>query len=253
MSPSVDRDRLVAHLDDLLDPDRMEDGTPNGLQVEGREEIRTVAAGVTASRGVIRQAVKQEADALLVHHGVFWAHMGAPRLSGWLGERVRLLMESRLNLLVYHLPLDLHPGLGNNVRLLESLGLKTKGRFGEMELGFYGDYKKPLAVKEVIERLEQGVGGKVVHLEGGPKEVRRVGVVTGAGQKFLEDAISAGCDLFVTGEASEFVTHVARESGIHYAWAGHHATERFGVQALCAHLEKEFGVDTVFLDEENPV
>jgi dinuclear metal center YbgI/SA1388 family protein len=231
----------------------MDDHGPNGLQVEGRDEIRSIAAGVTASKRVIQEAIRLEADALIVHHGIFWEHMGAPRLKGWLGDRVRLLMESRMNLIVQHLPLDLHPELGNNARLLKALGLEVHGRFGERDIGFFGDYERPVPTKQVMQGLEAALQAKVVLIDGGKSEIERVGVVTGAGQRYLEDAIAAECDLFITGEASEFVTHIARETRTHYAWAGHHATERFGVKALCSHLEEKFGVDTSFIDEENPV
>lgn len=231
----------------------MEDYGPNGLQVEGKNEIRKITGGVTASRAVIRQAIEQDADALLVHHGLFWAHMGPPRLTGWLGERVRLLIQNDVNLIVYHLPLDVHPELGNNARLLAALGLKPKGRFGQDDIGFVADCAKKATAQQVVKDLERIVGGRVIHIPGGDADVTKVGVVTGAGQRYLEDAIDAGCDMFITGEASEFVTHVAREAGIHYVWAGHHATERFGVQALFGHLETKFGVETVFADEENPV
>ncbi len=243
----------MVHLDALLDPERMEDHGPNGLQVEGRQTIRTVAAGVTASLGVIQEAVRREADALLVHHGLFWQHMGPPRLKGWLGKRVRLLMESRMNLIVYHLPLDLHPELGNNARLLAALGLKTTGRFAERDIGFTGEYQEAVPTEQVLDTLRQKLNARVLHVGDGPETIQRVGVVTGAGQRYLEDAVEAGCDLFITGEASEFVTHVARETGIHYAWAGHHATERLGVQAVCEHLEKKYKLETFFIDEENPV
>lgn len=231
----------------------MEDYGPNGLQVEGKAEIKRVVGGVTASRAVIQQAIEQKADALLVHHGLFWAHMGPPRLTGWLGERVRLLIENEVNLIVYHLPLDVHPKLGNNVRLLDSLGLKARSRFGKDDIGYTGDYPKAVAAERVVQDLQDSLGTRVIHIPGGDTDVKRVGVVTGAGQRYLEDAIEAGCDMFITGEASEFVTHVAREAGIHYVWAGHHATERSGVQALFGHLEEKFAVETFFADEENPV
>ncbi len=243
----------MAHLDALVDPDKMEDYGPNGLQVEGREAIKRIAGGVTASRAVIKQAIEAKADALLVHHGLFWAHMGPPRLTGWLGERVRLLIKNDVNLIVYHLPLDVHPELGNNARLLDSLGLKTQGRFGKDDIGAIGESSEAVPAERVVQDLQGLLGTRVIHIPGGDTNVKRIGVVTGAGQRYLEEAIDAGCDLFITGEASEFVTHVAREAGIHYVWAGHHATERSGVQALFGHLEDKFAVETLFADEENPV
>lgn len=251
---------LVAGLDAFLDPEGMDDHGPNGVQVEGRPDVETVVTAVTASRNAIEAAVERKADLLLVHHGIFWKHMWPHRLSGWLGDRVRLLMGSGTSLVQYHLPLDAHPVIGNNVRLLAALGLEPGGRFGDMDLGYWADLKTPEEAAVFSDRVATAIGGPgpkgasgVHHLAAESPTIRRVGVVTGAGQRFFEDAIAAGCDAYITGEASEFVTHVARETGTHYYWAGHHATERLGIQALGDHLVEHYGLDVTFVDDPNPV
>lgn len=249
----VDLYQLVGDLDALLDPERMEDYGPNGVQVEGRADIEKVVSAVTASQNVIDHAVEMGADALLVHHGIFWNRGTAPTLTGWLGRRVRTLIKNDISLIAYHLPLDAHEGLGNNRRLLEGLGLEPAARFGKGDLGMLAHCAPDASAKELVRRLSSHVGQAPVHIAGGTDAVRTVGVVSGAGQRYFEEAIDAGCDLFITGEASEFVTHVARESGVHYVWAGHHATEKGGVQALGAHLEKTYGIDVSFFDDPNPV
>lgn len=249
----VDLHRLVADLDALLDPDRMEDHGPNGIQVEGRSDVKKLVTAVTASQNVIDHAVASGADALLVHHGVFWNRSIAPTLTGWLGRRVRALVKNDVSLIAYHLPLDAHDEFGNNVRLLDALGLTTHDRFGRDGLGTIGRFREARSAHDVVRLLGAKIGQEPVHLEGKGGPVQTVGVVTGAGQRYFEEAIDAGCDLFVTGEASEFVTHLARETGVHYVWAGHHATEKGGVQALGTHLEKAYGLGVSFFDDPNPV
>lgn len=247
----MDLHGLVRDLDALLDPDRMEDYGPNGLQVEGRQDVERVVTAVTASQNAIDHAVEVGADALLVHHGIFWG--SAVPLVGWMGRRVRALIQNDVSLIAYHLPLDAHARLGNNVLLLDALGLTTERRFGKGDLGTIGRFERDTPASDVVATLARWSGQAPVHIRGRDDTVRTVGVVTGAGQRYFEDAIDAGCDLFVTGEASEFVTHVARETGVHYVWGGHHATEKGGVQALGDHIAKTYGLHVSFFDDPNPV
>lgn len=249
----MDLHRLVADLDGHLDPQRMDDHGPNGLQVEGKREVERLVTAVTASQNAIDAAVAADADALLVHHGLFWGGPGGTRLTGWLGRRVRTLIENDVSLIAYHLPLDAHPELGNNTQLLRGLGLDPVGRFGPGGLGAYGHLEEVSSAAGIVARLAGTLGQTPRHLEGGAQGVRTIGVVSGAGQRYFEEAIRVGCDLYITGEASEFVTHIARETGTHYVWAGHHATEKCGVQALGDHLAKTHGLEVTFVDDPNPV
>ncbi|MBW3582697.1 MAG: Nif3-like dinuclear metal center hexameric protein [Euryarchaeota archaeon] len=255
----MELEAMVASLDAYLDPDTMDDYGPNGLQVEGRGEVGKIVTGVTASRNLIEAAIAEKADAVLVHHGLFWKGAWPHRLTGWMGARVRLLVKNDISLIGYHLPLDVHPELGNNVSLLESLGLFPKGRFGDGDIGMWAEFDEPLDAPALSERLEDILGGadanagRALHHIAGGGPVRRIGVVSGAGQRYLEAAVAAGCDAYLTGEASEMVTHVARETGTHYYWAGHHATERMGIQRLGEWIAKKHGLDVEYVDDPNPV
>lgn len=249
----MERDTLLTHLQELLDPDGVADYGPNGLQVEGAPEVDRIVTGVTASRNLIEAAIAKKADTILVHHGLFWKSDTPPPLTGWLGDRVRLLMRHDINLIAYHLPLDAHAELGNNRMILDGLGLGAATRFGANDLGMMARLDAPEPAADLVERLRQHLETDVIHLDGGPDAVRTIGVVTGAGQRYFEAAIAAGCDAFITGEASEFVTHVAREAGVHYLWAGHHATEKGGVRALGEHLARRFPLEVTFVDDANPV
>lgn len=255
---------LVSHLDNLLDSERMPDYGPNGLQVEGRREVANLVTGVTASQNLIDAAVKADADALLVHHGLFWEGAWPHRVTGWMAKRMKALIKHDISLIAYHLPLDKHPELGNNARILHGLGLRKEGRFGADDLGFMGSYEEgPVALdifkaraRELFGTADTNAGRGPMLVRGGedaPEKVRKVGVVSGAGHGWLEAAADAGCDLFISGEANEATTHLARELGIHFLWAGHHATERLGVQAVGGHLRDTLGLDVRFVDDPNPV
>ncbi|HEX6018795.1 MAG TPA: Nif3-like dinuclear metal center hexameric protein [Burkholderiaceae bacterium] len=247
----VSRDELQSHLAQLLDVARFRDYGPNGLQVEGRPEVRSLVSGVTASLGLIEQAAAHGADALLVHHGLFWRGQDG-RITGWLRARVALLLAKGINLFAYHLPLDGHPEFGNNAQFGARLGLRADARFGEQELGFAGDSGAlgslaalTAAAERVCERAPTVVAG-----DGRP--LRRIGWCTGGAQGAFEAAIAAGVDAYVTGEISEPQAHIARETGVAFVACGHHATERFGAPALAAHVASRFGLAHCFIDLPNP-
>jgi dinuclear metal center YbgI/SA1388 family protein len=248
----VERQALAAFLDGLLESSRFDDYCPNGLQVEGKARIRRLVTGVTASLALVRAAVRARADAVLVHHGYFWRGED-PRLIGPRRERIALLLAHGVSLFAYHLPLDAHPVLGNNAQLASVLGWRVDGQFGSYGLGCWHDLDEAASPKALAARLRRRLGGRPLAL-GRPRErIARVGWCTGAAQDMLEEAIAAGCDAFVSGEVSERTTHLARESGVLYLAAGHHATERFGVQALGERVAAEFGVEHRFIDDPNPV
>jgi len=248
----VERRDLVAFADGLLEAQRFQDYCPNGLQVEGRSRIRLLVSGVTASAALIRAAREAGADALLVHHGYFWKGED-PRLLGTRRERIRLLIEADLNLVAYHLPLDVHPELGNNAQVARVLGWRVDGRFGSEGLGCWCDLPAPITPAALAARLRRRLGAKPVAVGAPSRPLRRVAWCTGAAQDLLEEAIDAGADAFFSGEISERTTHLAREAGVLYLAAGHHATERFGVQALGARLAEHFGIEHRFIDDPNPV
>lgn len=244
---------LTRYLDDLLDVAKIRDYCPNGLQVEGRADVQSLVTGVTASDALIDAAIASGADAILVHHGYFWKGEPTP-ITGFKGRRIRKLIKADINLLAYHLPLDLHPQLGNNAQLGLQMGWIAEGVFGDDGLGVFG---RPGGEQSHVDALAQrltDVLGRAPLVIGDPgQRVQRIGWCTGAAQGFLAAAIEAGCDAFVSGEISEPTVHLAREAGVAYLSAGHHATERYGVQALGAHLAEAHGLSHQFIDIDNPV
>jgi dinuclear metal center YbgI/SA1388 family protein len=252
---SVRRPDLVAYLDRYLDSDAGRDYGPNGLQVQGREEIRKLATGVSAGRELFERAAAAGADAVLVHHGIFW-DFTSPLLVGFHYERVAALLRHDLSLLAYHLPLDRHPEVGNNALACRALGLERLEPFGIHEglpVGFRGRFPAPVPVAELTGRCARVFGQQPLAFTGGPPTVVSLGMVSGGAQRELYQAIAAGLDAYVTGEASEWVMNVAREAGIHYLACGHYATERLGVRALGEHLAEKFGIEVEFIDLPNPV
>lgn len=243
---------LQTHLDELLEVARFRDYSPNGLQVEGRPEVRKVVCGVTASQALLDVAVAANADAIVVHHGYFWRGEDG-RISGIRKRRLASLLVHDISLLAYHLPLDAHPELGNNAQLARLLGWRGEGRFGEQDLGWIGRPEHPASAGHIARSLAARLGREPLLVGAAEREVRRVAWCTGAAQGYFEQAIEAGADLYVSGEISEPTVHLARESGVPYIAAGHHATERYGIHALAAHLAERFGLDARFADVDNPV
>ncbi|TVT47747.1 MAG: Nif3-like dinuclear metal center hexameric protein [Denitromonas halophila] len=243
---------LQRYLDVLLNVAAMKDYCPNGLQVEGRAEVARVVCGVTASQALLDAAVERQADAVLVHHGYFWRGEDA-RVVGLRKRRLGTLLRHDISLLAYHLPLDVHPELGNNAQLARRMGWMVTGSFGEQSLGLIGDVPVAQPARALAAQLGATLGREAQWVGDGDRVVRRVAWCTGAAQSFLESAVAAGCDAFVSGEISEPTVHLARESGVPYIAAGHHATERYGIQALGEHLAEQFGLDCPFVDIDNPV
>lgn len=246
------RDELAAYLDALLEPARFRDYCPNGLQVEGRAEVRRVVCGVTASQALIEAAVARGADALLVHHGWFWKGEDG-RVTGFRKRRLQTLLAHDINLYAYHLPLDAHAELGNNAQLAARLGWSVTGRFAEQDIGFIGVPPEPTFAEEIAARVGATLGRVPLLVGDGRRPVKRVAWCSGGAQGYFEQAILAGADLFLSGEISEQAVHLARESGVPYLAAGHHATERYGVMALGAHLKERFGLDCEYIEVDNPV
>lgn len=246
------RDELVTYLDGVLEPARFHDYCPNGLQVEGRPEVRHIVCGVTASRALIEAAIERGADALLVHHGWFWKGEDG-RVTGFRKRRLQALLAHDINLFAYHLPLDAHPELGNNAQLAARFGWTIERRFGEHELGCLAVLPAPTFAGAVAQAAEQVLGRTPLLIGDAQQPVRRIAWCSGGAQDWFEAAIDAGADLFMSGEISEQTTHLARESGVPYLAAGHHATERYGVMALGAHLAETCGLCCDYVEIDNPV
>ncbi len=250
------RDDLIRFLDEYLDVPAVagKDYCPNGLQVEGAAEVRHIVCGVTACHALIAGAAERNADTVLVHHGILWG--GAmPTITRSFKARVKALFDSDLNLLAYHLPLDRHPEVGNAVTVARRLGLTALEPFGEhrgLHVGIRGRFEAPLAIDGLARRVAESLSADGIVFPFGEGLVSTVGIVTGAADKELPQALTAGLDCFLTGEISEYVMHFAREESLHFIAAGHHNTERYGVQALAAEIERRFGVTWEFLDVPNP-
>ena len=246
----TDRAALERRLNELLEPARFKDYGPNGLQVEGREAVGHLVCGVTASLALIDAAIAAKADAILVHHGLFWRGQDG-RITGWMKQRLARLIQHDINLFAYHLPLDAHPLLGNNAQLGAQFGWTADRRFGEQDLGFSAAIE-PTSLDVLNGRLEQVLTRKVTAVPGDGRPLRRVAWCTGGAQGYFEPAIAAGADVFVTGEISEPQAHYARETGVAFIAAGHHATERYGVQGVGAQVAQDLGLSWQFIDVDNP-
>ena len=245
---------LARHCDDLLEVDRFRDYCPNGLQVQGKDQIETIVSGVTACQALIDDAIEHQADAILVHHGYFWKGEDV-RIVGMKRRRIQALLNSGTSLLAYHLPLDAHPVLGNNAQLALKLGLSVEGQFGREQpaIGLYGSLASPMPVTDFLAVIREQLEREPLHIPGDLKQVHKIAWCTGSAQSYIEEAVELGVDLFLSGEISEQTTHIARETGTHYVAAGHHATERYGVQALGEHLAGHFGINHIYIDIDNPV
>jgi len=248
------RQDLLQAFDTLLAPERFKDYGPNGLQVEGRETVRKLVSGVTASRALIEAAVQRGADAVFVHHGLFWRGQDG-RVTGWMKQRLALLLAHDINLFAYHLPLDAHPDLGNNAQFGRQLGLQADARFGEQDLGFLGarsDGQDFADSEALAAHVRRALGREVTCVAGRPGPLRRIAWCTGGAQSYFEAAIAAGADAFLTGEISEPQAHYARECGVTFLACGHHASERYGAPAVAAHVAQQLGIAHEFVDVDNP-
>jgi len=246
------RQQLVEYLDGLLQPTRFRDYCPNGLQVEGRAEVVHVVAGVTASQALLDVAVARGADAVLVHHGYFWKGEDG-RVTGIRRQRLKTLLANDINLLAYHLPLDAHPELGNNAQLASRFGWLPDGRFGEQDIAWLGTVEALTTAGQLATQIGAGLARSPMLIGDPARPVRRLGWCSGGAQDYFEQAIALGVDAFVSGEISEQTVHLARESGVAYLACGHHASERYGVAALAAHLNLNCGLQCEFVDLDNPV
>jgi dinuclear metal center YbgI/SA1388 family protein len=247
---------LVAHCDAYLDAASCQDYGPNGLQVEGTREVRRIATGVSACVELFERARDLGADAVFVHHGLIFKFTPAEPLTGFRARRLRILFESGIHLVAYHLPLDRHPEIGNNALAAKALGLYQVEPFGLHEgqtVGCHGRYPVPVPASELVRRCAATFGQEPLAILAGPDPVASVGLISGGAQRELYQAIAAGFDAYLTGEAAEWVTNVARDAGIHYLACGHHATERLGIRALGEHLAERFELEHHFVDVPNPV
>lgn len=251
---AADLKDLVAYCDDYLDIGAVGDFTVNGLQVEGRPEVNRIISGVTACQALLDEAVADGADLVLVHHGYFWKGED-PALVGMKGRRVRTLMRADISLLAYHLPLDRHPVVGNNAELARVLGVGNSEPFGELAgaaIGLGGELAAPLEPAAFVQHVDTALDTRSLHVAGPQATIRRVALCSGGAPDLVAEAAEAGFDAYLTGESNERATHMAREMGIHFVAAGHHATERLGAAALGTHLAERFGLSQRFVDIPNP-
>jgi dinuclear metal center YbgI/SA1388 family protein len=247
----VPRDAIEKHLADTLDINRFRDYCPNGMQVEGRNHVQHVVTGVTANLALLEAAAALKADMVLVHHGYFWRGED-PRVIGIRQRRLKVLLQNDMSLFAYHLPLDAHPDLGNNAGLAQQLGFEPDGRFGEQDLGWLGR-STASTVGQLADHVGRALGRLPMLVGDRDRPIGRIAWCTGAAQNAMEAAIAAGATAYLSGEISEQTVHLANESGVAYLACGHHATERFGVQALGEHLSRRFGIVHTFVDISNPV
>lgn len=249
----ADRTEIINFLDELLDSPGFPDYGPNGLQVPGAQQIDRIISGVSGTRELFEIAVQRDAQAVLVHHGLFWGDAGA--LSELQAARLRALLAEDINLIAYHLPLDAHPEVGNNALLIEQLGMQIERPLGDYKgrsIGFIAGCA-PTSGGELAALIEQRLERAPLHLDHGPAEITRVGVISGSAPDHIEEAAAAGCDAFITGEPAERVNALAKELGVHFYGAGHHATERLGVQRLGELLVERFGVEHQYVEIANPI
>jgi dinuclear metal center YbgI/SA1388 family protein len=250
----VERAALLAAFDAELQPERFQDYGPNGLQVEGAPRVRKLVSGVTASRALIDAAIEAGADAIFVHHGLFWRGQDG-RVTGWMKERLKRLLAHDINLLAYHLPLDAHPIFGNNAQLGQRLGLVNGAHFGEHDLGCIGRRADGQAFADagaLARHLEQVLNRPVTQAGQAPQAIEKIAWCSGGAQDWFDAAIAAGAHAFITGELSEPQVHLARECGVVFYACGHHATERYGAPAMAAHVAAQLGIEHQFIDIDSP-
>jgi dinuclear metal center YbgI/SA1388 family protein len=243
---------LNNYLNTLLTPERFQDYCPNGLQVEGKQEIHKIVTGVTASMALLQAAQRAKADAILVHHGYFWRGESLP-IVGIKKQRIAFLLAHELNLFAYHLSLDAHPEVGNNVQLAKKLDLTISAWAGDKNILAIAELPETQALQTFVQKIEQRLARQPLVVGDLQRSIRKVALCTGAAQSYIEAAVAEGVDVFISGEISEQTVHIARETGVSYISAGHHATERYGIQALGVHLAEKFNLAHEFIDIENPV
>jgi len=241
--------QLDGFFNSLLQPERLKDFCPNGWQVEGKHEVKKIVSGVTASLALIEAAIAAKADAILVHHGLFWR--GETRVTGWMRKRLGALIEHNINLFAYHLPLDAHPALGNNAQLARVLNLEATARFGEQEIGWLGTTQAG-TLEQLSIQIKTALNRDIIAIGDATRAIKTVAWCTGGAQGYFEAAIAAGADVYITGEISEPQAHYAREMGVAYIACGHHASERYGAPAVAAHAAEHFGLQHEFIDIDNP-
>jgi len=248
------RSELLAFLNETLAPSQIKDFCPNGLQIEGTEQINKVVTGVTASQALVDKAIALNADALIVHHGYFWKGESQP-ITGMKQRRIKALLDANINLIAYHLPLDIHPQLGNNAQLAKLLGIELQGGMesGSVSVPVWGKLTQPVTGAEFAKRIADVLGRTPLSSVVRNEVISTIGLCTGGGQGYIDMAAEQGLDAYLTGEASEQTIHSSREQGVDFFAAGHHATERYGAKALGEHLNHTFGLDVTFVDIDNPV
>ncbi|MFT5716693.1 MAG: dinuclear metal center YbgI/SA1388 family protein [Oleiphilaceae bacterium] len=246
---------IVNYLDKYLDINKIKDYCPNGLQVEGRSGVVKVLGGVTASQALIDEGIRQGVDVILVHHGFFWKGERA-EITGIKRNRLKALLENDISLIAYHLPLDVHPEVGNNTQLAKKLRLTVTGPLEPLatkSIGLVGQLSEPMSAADFRDLVSKALGRECLHIGDEKEIIQSIAWCTGAAQSMIDKAVELGVDAFLSGEISEPTVHIARETGVHYFSAGHHATERYGVQALGDKLETEFDIQFQFIDIDNPV
>lgn len=248
----VSLEKLLEFMENLLEPQRFRDYCPNGLQVEGRKEISRIVSGVTACEALLQAAIERQADLVLVHHGYFWKGE-AQAITGIKRRRLQALLTNDMNLVAWHLPLDAHPEVGNNAQLGQRLGFQVEAAMNPEGVGLLGALEQPCSALELGKRLEVALDRTPQMIGSEHKEIRTVAWCTGGAQGYIEQAVAAGVDAYISGEISEQTVHVARETGLVYYAAGHHATERYGVQALGEKIANTFNIHHEFVEIPNPV
>ena len=245
---------LVEYTNNLLNINAVSDYCPNGLQIQGKNEVVNIITGVTACEELIDAAIDLKADALIVHHGYFWKGED-PVITGMKAKRIKKLIQNDISLLAYHLPLDVHGEYGNNIQLARMLDLKVTGGLDDnpVPLGLIGELEAPEKAGNFAQRVGQILGRKALLIGDDNRQISSVGWCTGAAQSYIDRAVARGVDCYISGEISEQTVHIAREMGLVYLSCGHHATEKYGVQALGDHLARHFGINCQFVDIDNPV
>lgn len=246
---------IIQWCDQTLKAAEFKDYAPNGLQIEGSTEVKRIVCAVTASEDAIDAAIAQNADLLLVHHGYFWKGEPYP-ITGMRGNRIKKLIQNNISLVAYHLPLDAHPSLGNNVAIAEKLGLHHLEPLDLAEkhpIGNIGYLEQAVSVEEFNAKLQDSFDFKVIHLPAKKKSIQKVGFCTGGAQDFIAKAALQNCDAYISGEVSERTFYEAKELGVHYFACGHHATERYGVQRLAQAISKQFAIEAEYFELNNPI